>query len=304
MKWIILLSFIPILGIAQETAFFETTIYFEDAIGNTDSLIVGHDEKANHMYNPEFGEMDIVEPWDSVFEVRAAHHLDWHFNGHENILLSKKVIGNDEGEGELNVDCLYRSEAIIFFINSINYPITISWKIEDFNSSICRNRSHITLDASPWYNEFWYEFMEQDKDYSCIAERDSFILSSLYLDNGFEITIMDEIEGSGIQEIHGILLSFRYQYATDTPCSAVVSVNNLNSQQEEINIFPNPSEDLIYIDSNVYDNWMIINQDSKLIKKGTSQTINVGEFQSGIYYLSLFDKQGRLLQTKKIVKME
>ncbi|MCB0375492.1 MAG: hypothetical protein KDD04_06205, partial [Sinomicrobium sp.] len=56
---------------SQQTAQFETTLYFEDAVGNRDSVIVGYDTLATHDIDPEFGEQELVSPFDSVFEVRA-----------------------------------------------------------------------------------------------------------------------------------------------------------------------------------------------------------------------------------------
>lgn len=58
---------------AQKVAMFETTLYFEDAVGNMDSIRVGHDTAANSTFNTDFGEEFINAPFDSVFEVRAAH---------------------------------------------------------------------------------------------------------------------------------------------------------------------------------------------------------------------------------------
>ena len=68
---IIACCILPFCLYGQQAAFFETTIYFEDAVGNIDSVVVGMDEEANFEYNPQFGEADIEAPWDSVFEVRT-----------------------------------------------------------------------------------------------------------------------------------------------------------------------------------------------------------------------------------------
>lgn len=303
MKWIIFLCFIPFLGIAQETAFFETTIYFEDAIGNRDSVVVGHDENANNNYNPNFGEVDIKASWDSIFEVRAAHYLDWQHPDGE-LLLSKKIIGSNEGGIHPNYGCLLINEPIIVFANIENLPLFISWQQETFSNSICRNRSTITPNVTPMVSEYWYEFLEQGVDYGCMAESTSINFNSFHINDGFDFFLIDEIEDGSVDTLVALLLNFRFQNAVDSPCSAIVSNKNIDIQENNINIYPNPAYNHVNIDSDSYDNWMIINQDSKLIKKGTNQSINVEEFQYGIYYLSLFNKQGRLLQTKKFVKME
>ncbi|MCU0348792.1 MAG: hypothetical protein MUC59_17765, partial [Saprospiraceae bacterium] len=55
-----LFCLIPFLALSQQTAFFETTLYFEDALGNTDSVVVGNDPDAETgQMNTQFGEVDI-----------------------------------------------------------------------------------------------------------------------------------------------------------------------------------------------------------------------------------------------------
>ena len=302
MKWTILLILVPLFGIAQQNAFFETTIYFEDAVGNRDSVIVGHDENANDNYNPVFGEIDIAEPWDSVFEVRAAHYLDWQHPDGE-LLLSKKIIGSNEGGIHPNYGCLLINEPIIVFANIKNLPLSIHWDQSSFSGSICRNRSTLTPHVLPMISEYWYE-SPIGGIYTCLAENDETIINEFYIDDGFGFYLVDSIEENKLDTMVAMLINFRFQNALDSPCSAIVSNNNVENYQEKIIIYPNPAHNQISIDSYAYDNWMIINQDSKLLKKGSNQSLNVEEFQSGIYYISLFDKQGRLLQTIKFVKTE
>lgn len=71
-------TIIPILFLVQvwlngqPTAMFEATIWFEDAAGNRDSIVVGYDTLATEDIDPAFGEAEITSPFDSVFEVRAG----------------------------------------------------------------------------------------------------------------------------------------------------------------------------------------------------------------------------------------
>jgi hypothetical protein len=63
---------------AQKTPFFLTTFYFEDAIGNIDSIEVGYDLTANQTGNPDFGEVTDLSPFDSVFDVRAVNYFEYY----------------------------------------------------------------------------------------------------------------------------------------------------------------------------------------------------------------------------------
>ena len=301
MKWTILLILVPLFGIAQQNAFFETTIYFEDAIGNKDSVIVGHDENANHYYNPEFGEMDIVEPWDSVFEVRAAHYLDFSSPDGE-LVLSKKIIGSNEGGIHPTFGCLMANEPIVLFVNVKNLPLSVSWDQNSFANSICLNRSTLTSHLWPMILYDWW-FDEALMNSACLAEIESFQFNKFDI-GGVGFYLIDEIENNAVDTMVALLLNFRFQNAVDSPCSATVSTVNISKEYRGMSIYPNPAFNQIRIESDAYDYWIIINQESKLIKKGRSKSINIENFQSGIYYLSFFDADGRLLQIGKFIKME
>ncbi len=302
MKWTILLLLLPLFGVSQKTAFFETTIYFEDAIGNKDSLVVGHDENANSDYNPDFGEIHITAPWDSVFEVRGTHFFDW-YSIDDNLLLSKKIIGSGERGITQGYDCLSFNTPIVIFANVKNLPLKISWDQGAFSSSFCRNRSTITPHVLPMITEYWYDSLEENIDYCCMAESNSVDFYTFRVNDGFGFHLIDQIENNTVDTMMALLLNFRFQNASDSPCTAVVSTDEIDSSSSDIDIFPNPSHNEINIKGNKFSNWYILDQESKLIMKGNNSSINIKKLKKGIYYISLFDDNRQLLKTKKIVKI-
>jgi hypothetical protein len=62
----------PFFLSAQQTPHFLTTLYFEDAAGNQDSIEFGYDYTATEGMDAAFGEYELTDPFDPVFEVRAA----------------------------------------------------------------------------------------------------------------------------------------------------------------------------------------------------------------------------------------
>ena len=62
---------------AQE-AQFETSFFFEDALGNRDTIVIGADPTADELVNTHLGEMLLIEPWDSAFEVRVTTENIFH----------------------------------------------------------------------------------------------------------------------------------------------------------------------------------------------------------------------------------
>jgi len=57
---------------AQNTPYFDMVLYFEDAVGNRDSVSFGYDQDASSNLDIEWGEEEITAPFDAIFEVRIA----------------------------------------------------------------------------------------------------------------------------------------------------------------------------------------------------------------------------------------
>ena len=73
-----------------------------------------------------------------------------------------------------------------------------------------------------------------------------------------------------------------------------------------INLFPNPSTDLIHIDSDLsMDNYSISNLLGQTVLEGSisNQTIDVSSLEKNIYFLTMMDKNGKKMITKKISKL-
>lgn len=108
----------------QKTAGWEIKFYFEDVVGNRDTIIVGYDRDANYTYNPDFGEVDIKDvPWDSVFEERAGHPES---SIEPDAILSKKIIGHGEEKSPYYDNCFSGSFVIRIFAKVKYLPLTIT----------------------------------------------------------------------------------------------------------------------------------------------------------------------------------
>lgn len=298
MKWIILLLIMPTIGLCQKKAFFETKIILEDAIGNKDSVIVGHDEFSNYGFNPEYGEIDIVEPWDSIFEVRAAHYLEYESWIDPTLVLSKKIIGHSEGKFHPNHDCLYINEDIILFFNAKYLPIKVKWKPKDFQN-FCNTRSfittHLVQKAAPEI------FNDTIFGVSCLAE-DSIFFASTFDQGNFGFFLLDNIEGQGIDTIKAFLLNFWYQGFPYSPCKKdLVSIKKILSESP-MNLYPNPTFGRLMIECEVDFSWKLFNNQGQLCSYGNSEQLDIKDYINGIYFLKILTKEGTI--TKRIVKIE
>lgn len=105
---------------SQQKAQFELPIYFEDARGNKDSVVVGYDRsiKTPESFNPEFGEDYLYTPFDSVLEVRVMDLINWNYT-------SKKMV---EGVFESNDGtCENYGTPFIILAQAKYLPVKIYW---------------------------------------------------------------------------------------------------------------------------------------------------------------------------------
>ena len=127
----------------QEEFSFE--LYFEDAVGNRDTLIVGSDEDGTQGLDTIFGEENISEiPWDSIFEVRASPVIleddmpPPTFQSKKQIvgkvcpILCTSVFADSENSPALSVN-----------LKANYYPVIVSWDKNKFNEDSCHYGSYI-----------------------------------------------------------------------------------------------------------------------------------------------------------------
>ena len=176
---------------------FETTFYFEDAIGNKDSVILGYDTQIdNYNINENFGEKEITEAFDSVFEVRALHQCD------SKERTSKKIIGFSEMAGSY-----YSSSQIIILARIIHKPLKVSYDGTKF-SEIARSGSFLTHTVTK--DLLGVEFI-QPWEYFCMSTNEEYSFTfpdSLYKNSIQGIRYIKEIEGNTQDTLYGIEVTF------------------------------------------------------------------------------------------------
>ncbi len=91
----------------------------------------------------------------------------------------------------------------------------------------------------------------------------------------------------------------------------IVNIEEINDNAHQINVYPNPSNDLINIEYKKEHKDMIIElfdvQGRKLVSKEmknneTKKQINLNSFSIADYFLRISTKDGELLKTFKIIK--
>jgi hypothetical protein len=304
MRIIMILFLFPLIINAQKTALWETKFYLEDAVGNKDSVILGFDEYASSVYNPEFGEVNIKnQPWDSVFEVRASHNEPAHYLASPKVL-SKKIIGHTEGGLNPLFHCLDVRENLKMFVKIKHYPLKISWdslRHQDF----CNKGNYITPHFLPSMFIYWYRDPEfvQDPPYVCLAEHSSFTINNFHTNNNGFVDYIIDIESDG--KIDSIFALVFYPHLQDlflSPCRGTVDTKDVPDKDTMISVYPNPGNHTLTVsvsDGVVYPlRYQLHSVTGQQVMTGTMTTpdytsVDTDWLPAGMYIIAVTDKQGK-----------
>lgn len=287
---------------AVKTAMFETTVWFEDAVGNRDSIVIGNDTLANNTYNPDFGELDIKAPFDSIFEVRASHWLSYRYKTY---MLSKKVIDTSGFRG------CYGGVGVLCFVKAKHQSITIYWDQPVFASDPCLSASFMTP------NLRWELVNPFELDWTkirsvCMPKNDRYVI---YLDNGHipsnEVLYLITHPKSNKMEVDsltGILISM----TSDNwfvPVCAISSIGSPPWVFAPHMIAPNPAFDHVTIgDTQGPTPWsvQILSSEGAVLRQATqpvesTTNFDIGNLPAGVYFVLERFKDGRS-RTGRFVK--
>jgi len=118
-------------------------MYFEDAIGNRDSLTIGYDINGTEQIDTAFGEVNIIgTPLDSIFDVRIS---DAFFNNGNATFHTKKQILPDSCSG-------WRFPIVSIDIKSKNWPITANWDNSLFSIECSEGSVFTSFHPGGWWD--------------------------------------------------------------------------------------------------------------------------------------------------------
>jgi hypothetical protein len=289
-----------------QQALFISRIYFEDSLHHKDSIEIGYDPSANDLFNPGFGEIAMNEPFDSVFEVRAAHSLDWRSREDE-CTLSKRIFSSTEIwlDHKIHPTPCFIGNPVIFFIKAKYWPVKISWNnlVFENTADVCSASSFILADYNyhlinpfAWLNSI-------NKRSACMRTQKSFEIN---LDSMFSISnypmeytfkTARKNAQSKLEEIAGVELFYE---GSDTlsPCR-IVDTDEVFYKDKKgsrvIKFYPNPATDAIQLSWDTEHNLSRIhiwNATGKLVSKHISDVklyspmkLSLNNLSPGIYFI-------------------
>lgn len=309
----------------QESALWETQIYFEDGVGNRDTITIGRDTSASFtMLNPQFGEEDISHlPYDSVFEARASQY-NFYMDAQgadgdpPEYVQSKKIVSYIHDNGYIHYpegDCYFRGTPIYLSWYSKYGDVTISWDQEVFSSEHCVLGTLIaTHFAHLWVSdEFWASTPHWAERTRCLASDPYYEVESDILLNDYGLYTVDYVEGSsGLDSIRGAVITFPHPVFTESNsvCPVGLEAQPTSSIAEHDDIalfvFPNPAGKELGLSSMfpmysyaIYDLQGNIVQIERNFSDGK---IDIAHLPKGLYLLSIIHPDSATRVSKRFVK--
>jgi hypothetical protein len=289
MKELLLIHILFLSHCALNQEEYSFTLYFEDAVGNKDSLILGYDENGTQLLDEQFGEVDISnEPWDSVFEVRTSENIIPNPSSTNTpIYFSKKQI--------IDKDCSNYNETfssfegmqfnLLFNIKAVHFPIVLSWDSEAFSDS-CNFGT-----ALYWGHEF------SSWEWGCCPV----FMSSLADNENIEDLVENELTLEQIDFANSYIMDNDTVYTYRLSFSHYYEIPILNSNEfikNQLVIFPNPVFDLLNIETIEDLNKVeILNTQGEIVFQKNTKGINaikidLKTFDQGVYILKLIWNNG------------
>lgn len=268
-----------LLTISQEE--FSFTLYFEDAVGNKDSLILGYDENATDGIDESLGEENIIhQPWSDKLDVRigdktysntSSGQVDDLIWLTENTYLTKKQIIEAYCE-----ESLASSRVSIQFYTP-NLPITIRWDKEIIKGDSCSEHSFF------FGREDHFSFNLYHLQYEDSLQVDSTLINDFFASYSWE--------GKEI----GVL---QFIFHKETTLN-----NDEFEEKNKVLAYPNPIASNELLNVEFIGNYSIINHQGQVLKNGEVENnrISLYDVPQGVYFLIL--QNTTTINKLKIIKL-
>jgi hypothetical protein len=259
---------------------FSFPMYFEDAVGNKDTLVFGYDINATDSIDISLGEKDInAVKFDNVFEVRISDYyrmafFELPFLTKRQILMNNCSINNYPYVSAILVKCK-------------NYPLKIKWDKTVFADS-CNNYTFIT-DWNPggWFDAGGgYRFFLKDTN-NCTFQLES--QSYIY-----------KISGATADTV-GLLY---FAIASKKSYGQITEVKL--AKGAEIQVYPNPIKDKLMIKCNLISHIEVSIYDllgNCLFFKNNVNEVDMTNIPKGLYFICVKLKNQTIIYNQKIIKL-
>lgn len=252
------------------TPFFELPLYFEDAAGNKDTVVLGADPAAStYLLLPDlFSEYEILEPVDSVFEVLLKK--PYYYSGYSKRAISY-MISNEP-------NCLTYSAFAQINIIAENLPVTVSYNSEVINDTWC----------NPLFAIFRYDAPDPNEP--------PFMHHCATYQNSIELNLSTYVS---VKKLWFAAYWDRGLDGWPTCDTTVVSLDTFETNKF-VNVWYNRNGKLFIETSQNINHIEIYNLNGQLVFKTENHLnqINIQHLNSGLYVIQLKDDKGNRYRQK------
>lgn len=250
----------------QEEFSFE--LYFEDAMGNKDTLVLGYDPYGTTEIDPAFNEVNSIgQPYNSGLDVRVSD--EWYNReilfGTGSYQTKKQIVENNCG-GWFDV--------IGIDILTENWPVSIFWDSTLFSNNCLNGSVFTSTNPGGWWDTGGFRTeMANQSEHTFEPNETEF--------NPYYGYINDDQDTLDV-----------FWFAFGDYTLLTMKVDKLMDMQSEVFIIPNPASDLISL-GNLSDPLKLSHVEiynvlgEKQAVKIEENKINIQQFTEGIYYMKI-----------------
>ncbi len=278
---------------AQDAAYFEMPVYFEDARGNRDTIVFGADPQADSENPDRFDGQILTTPFDSVLEVRVMSNLGYKGPHIEDLTLRKRAIGIARSF-DFQRECHLGKDGVAMVVHARYPPVTVSWDSTIFSTSYCHIASNIAAHFQSRYpagpNPWWRDFPDMADITQCMSASSSWVIyrppgpwSPL---NEIFPSSIQPIVGGGIDTLPVIRIEMYPQISFNSPCGGMVSNldSSVSNEETDLLVYPNPANDHIYFSASPVS-YQIFDMIGRIKGSGFSISADISMLPRGMYQL-------------------
>ena len=253
-------------------------LYFEDFVGNKDTIEFGLNPEATNGIDEQFGEVNIIEKaYQDGLDVRIMNRWIQFTLGESTSYHTKKQVVPRQFE-------IYN-----IIVNTEHFPVTASWD----NQTIISNDSVSGSIITSIYPGGWFDTGSPSD------------LGTVLLRSRSTVTFTSNLEEEIYSEEFGYILrdTIPTYWFTFAPADFLMSSTD-EIKKEQFKVYPNPTKGQISIEnknSKSVKYSILYNFKGQIIEVFDKSELDLTELDSGIYFLNIITKEGESI-VKKIMK--
>jgi hypothetical protein len=272
---LLILMLTALKGFTQDFSF---NLWFSDATGHKDSLVIGFDKLGTDTIDSSLGEINILHtPIHPEFDVRISNlwrYHDWDIEK-DSFQTKRQIIENKCGRW-------FKPITIDVFCK--NWPVTIEWDSTLFKESCVEGSLLTSFEPGGWFDVGGGFITQLGLSSKIKMDKTGKYSTRYYYLNSSKDTIRVFWIGFG-----------------DARLPRLSVKDNISS--DDFTFYPNPSKGIVYLTGNLeqVENIAIYSSTGRKIESYGRTRIDLSAFQPGVYFARIAKKGGGIVTRKMVI---